>query len=248
MRPGADRDVCNAYRRDGGGPAVASSWPEQAWTAVRVGRAVRDLGPGESVVVPPGIVHAFSNPADEPVCVITRETPAGQLEAQLRVMSSAGRLPRCCGWPKSTPGTVSRSSWPACLSFRSACYGKVLPDWRVSGISGDRLRTESVDLKLGGMMPLPTQRNECWLRRERTLPPICGACCRPCPDLDHAQICSFCPDRRCRLVGAGGRVALVLCFPPGGGPVRVARVSGGGRRSRLVRRPRPRGLVCAEDG
>lgn len=59
---------------------------------VRVGRAVRDLGPGESVVVPPGIVHAFSNPANEPVRVITRETPAGQLEAQLRVMSSA-RLP-----------------------------------------------------------------------------------------------------------------------------------------------------------
>jgi mannose-6-phosphate isomerase-like protein (cupin superfamily) len=60
---------------------------------VRLGRAVRDLGPGESVVVPPGIVHAFSNPANEPVRVITRETPAGQLEAQLRVMSSAGRLP-----------------------------------------------------------------------------------------------------------------------------------------------------------
>jgi mannose-6-phosphate isomerase-like protein (cupin superfamily) len=60
---------------------------------VRVGRAVRHLGPGESVVVPPGIVHAFSNPSDEPVRVITHETPAGQLEAQLRVMSSAGRRP-----------------------------------------------------------------------------------------------------------------------------------------------------------
>src|ERR1700722_17777475 len=60
---------------------------------VRVGRAVRDLGPGESVVVAPGTVHAFSNPADEQVRVITRETPAGQLEAQLRVMASAGRLP-----------------------------------------------------------------------------------------------------------------------------------------------------------
>ena len=56
---------------------------------VRVGRAVRDLGPGESVVVAPGTVHAFSNPADEQVRVITRETPAGQLEAQLRVMASA---------------------------------------------------------------------------------------------------------------------------------------------------------------
>src|SRR3984957_9556815 len=60
---------------------------------VRVGRAVRDLGPGESVVVAPGTVHAFSNPADEQVRVITRETPAGQLEAQLRVMASAGRVP-----------------------------------------------------------------------------------------------------------------------------------------------------------
>jgi hypothetical protein len=45
------------------------------------------------VVVPPGIVHAFSNPADEPVRMITRETPAGQLEGQLRVMASAGRVP-----------------------------------------------------------------------------------------------------------------------------------------------------------
>jgi quercetin dioxygenase-like cupin family protein len=43
---------------------------------VRVGHAVRYLGPGESLVVAPGIVHAFSNPTDEQVRVITRETPA----------------------------------------------------------------------------------------------------------------------------------------------------------------------------
>jgi mannose-6-phosphate isomerase-like protein (cupin superfamily) len=60
---------------------------------VRVGRAVRHLGPGESIVVPPGTVHTFSNPTGQQVRVITRETPAGQLEAQLRVMASAGRLP-----------------------------------------------------------------------------------------------------------------------------------------------------------
>ena len=60
---------------------------------VRVGHAVRDLGPGESVTVAPGTVHAFSNPTGQQVRVITRETPAGQLEAQLRVMASAGRLP-----------------------------------------------------------------------------------------------------------------------------------------------------------
>jgi mannose-6-phosphate isomerase-like protein (cupin superfamily) len=138
---------------------------------VRVGRAVRDLGPGESAVVPPGIVHAFSNPSDEPVCVITRETPAGQLAAQLRVMSSAGRLPPLLRLAEVNAGTVSRSSWPVCLSFRSACYGKVLPYWRVSGISGDRPRTESVDLKLGGMMPLLTQRNWSSTLAKRTLPP-----------------------------------------------------------------------------
>ena len=60
---------------------------------VRVGRAVRHLGPGESLVVAPGIVHAFSNPTGERVRMITRETPAGQLEGQLRVMASAGLLP-----------------------------------------------------------------------------------------------------------------------------------------------------------
>ena len=60
---------------------------------VRVGHAVRHLGPGESLVVAPGIVHAFSNPTGERVRMITRETQAGQLEGQLRVMASAGRLP-----------------------------------------------------------------------------------------------------------------------------------------------------------
>lgn len=36
--------------------------------------------------------------------------------------------------------------------------------------------------------------------RTRPEPPICPAFCRPCPDFDHAQICSFRPDRWCRLV------------------------------------------------
>ena len=45
------------------------------------------------MVVAPGTVHAFSNPTHEQVRVITRETPAGQLEGQLRVMASSGRLP-----------------------------------------------------------------------------------------------------------------------------------------------------------
>ena len=118
---------------------------------VRVGRAVRHLGPGESVVVAPGTVHAFSNPTDEQVRVITRETPAGQLEAQLRVMASAAGCRRCCGWPKSTPGTGSRFSWPACLSFRSASSGKVSPDWRVSGNPGD----PEPDVARGGIRRRP---------------------------------------------------------------------------------------------
>lgn len=60
---------------------------------VRVGRESRDLGPGESVDVAPGIVHAFRNPTDEQVRLVTRETPAGPLEEQFRVMAAAGRLP-----------------------------------------------------------------------------------------------------------------------------------------------------------
>ena len=104
---------------------------------VRVGHAVRHLGPGERSVVAPGTVHAFSNPTHEQVRVITRETPAGQLEGSYALWRRPAGCRRCCGWPKSTPGTVSRSSWPACPSFRSGCYGKVWPDWRVSGNSGD---------------------------------------------------------------------------------------------------------------
>lgn len=60
---------------------------------VRTDRETRDLRAGESVVVPPGVVHSFANPTDEPVRLRTRETPAGQLEAQFRLMATAGRLP-----------------------------------------------------------------------------------------------------------------------------------------------------------
>ncbi|BBF99586.1 MULTISPECIES: cupin domain-containing protein [Pseudonocardia] len=60
---------------------------------VRVGRDSRILGPGESVTVPPGVVHAFANPTSEPVRIRTVETPAGPLEAQFRALADAGRLP-----------------------------------------------------------------------------------------------------------------------------------------------------------
>jgi len=60
---------------------------------VRIGSAAHDLEAGQSVVVPPGTVHAFSNPSDRPTRIITRETPAGQLQAQFEVLASAGRVP-----------------------------------------------------------------------------------------------------------------------------------------------------------
>jgi quercetin dioxygenase-like cupin family protein len=60
---------------------------------VRTGRERRDVLAGESVVVPPGTVHAFANPTDTETRIRMRETPAGPLEEQFEVMVAAGRLP-----------------------------------------------------------------------------------------------------------------------------------------------------------
>jgi mannose-6-phosphate isomerase-like protein (cupin superfamily) len=60
---------------------------------VRVGSRHRDLGPGESITVPPWTLHGFSNPTDQPTRIRTEETPAGQLEEQFRALAAAGRLP-----------------------------------------------------------------------------------------------------------------------------------------------------------
>lgn len=60
---------------------------------MRVDRDTRNLRSGQTVTVVPGTVHSFSNPSDESVRVVTRESPAGQLEEQFRVMASAGRVP-----------------------------------------------------------------------------------------------------------------------------------------------------------
>lgn len=60
---------------------------------VRIGRDRRVLGPGETVTVPPGVVHAFTNPTARPVRIRTLETPAGPLEEQFRALAEAGRLP-----------------------------------------------------------------------------------------------------------------------------------------------------------
>ena len=61
--------------------------------AIRLGTTWREVGPGASVVVLPGTVHAFANRTDQEARMLTRETPAGQLEAQLRLLASSGRIP-----------------------------------------------------------------------------------------------------------------------------------------------------------
>lgn len=59
----------------------------------RVGGWTSDLTIGESVVVPPGTVHSFANLTDRPTRMITRSTPAGQLEEQFQLLASGGRVP-----------------------------------------------------------------------------------------------------------------------------------------------------------
>lgn len=44
-------------------------------------------------MVPPSVVHAFSNPFDEPVRIRMRETPAGPLEEQFLALADSGRIP-----------------------------------------------------------------------------------------------------------------------------------------------------------
>lgn len=61
--------------------------------AVRVGRDRRVLGPGQEVIVPPGVTHSFHNPTGRTVRIRTLETPAGPLEAQFRALAGAGRFP-----------------------------------------------------------------------------------------------------------------------------------------------------------
>jgi mannose-6-phosphate isomerase-like protein (cupin superfamily) len=45
--------------------------------SVRLGDQIRQLGAGSFACVPPGVVHAFSNPTDRPVRFLNFNTPAG---------------------------------------------------------------------------------------------------------------------------------------------------------------------------
>ena len=58
----------------------------------QLGEETRDMGAGSFVAVPPGTVHTFSNPFDEPARVLNLFTPGG-LEGYLREMSALGRPP-----------------------------------------------------------------------------------------------------------------------------------------------------------
>jgi quercetin dioxygenase-like cupin family protein len=61
---------------------------------VRTGRETQVLTEGETVVVPPMVVHAFSNPFTRSARIRMVETPAGPLEDQFDALaSSPGRPP-----------------------------------------------------------------------------------------------------------------------------------------------------------
>lgn len=60
---------------------------------VRVGGERRELLAGESVTVPPGVTHAFSNPFAGPALIGTVESPAGPLLAQLTSLAASGGRP-----------------------------------------------------------------------------------------------------------------------------------------------------------
>jgi mannose-6-phosphate isomerase-like protein (cupin superfamily) len=77
--------------RRSGPPSHLHLYEQEAFTVVhgrlvfRAGRDRVELGPGESLTVPPGTPHRFDNRTDGPVRFITRSTPAGVLEELLQV-------------------------------------------------------------------------------------------------------------------------------------------------------------------
>jgi quercetin dioxygenase-like cupin family protein len=62
---------------------------------VRLGEDTRELGAGSFVCVPPGTVHTFSNPSDEPVRLLNLNTPAGweNYMRDLAAASAGGKAP-----------------------------------------------------------------------------------------------------------------------------------------------------------
>ena len=72
---------------------------------VRSGDAEHVLGPGAVVVVPPRVVHAFSNPDDRPARFLVLATPGAGLEgyfAELARLVGAAEQ-----WPPSDPAVLA---------------------------------------------------------------------------------------------------------------------------------------------
>lgn len=61
-------------------------------------------GPGEVVVVPPGVVHHFANPGPGPARVYVRTSPALGMEELLETAAALARDQRASGraWPRLT--------------------------------------------------------------------------------------------------------------------------------------------------
>jgi mannose-6-phosphate isomerase-like protein (cupin superfamily) len=57
---------------------------------VRLGDETAEAGPGTFVCVPPGVVHTFANPGDEPVRFLNFNTPSGW-EHYMRELAEAAR-------------------------------------------------------------------------------------------------------------------------------------------------------------
>ena len=56
--------------------------------SMRVGDEQLEAGPGTFVCVPPGVVHTFANPNDEPVRLLNFNTPSGW-EDYMRELAAA---------------------------------------------------------------------------------------------------------------------------------------------------------------
>ena len=72
---------------------------------LRAGDAEHVLGPGAVAVVPPRVVHAFSNPGDEPARFLVLATPGAGLEGYFTELARlVGDAP---AWPPTDPAVLA---------------------------------------------------------------------------------------------------------------------------------------------
>jgi quercetin dioxygenase-like cupin family protein len=72
---------------------------------VRAGEAETTLGAGAVAVVPPGVVHAFSNPGDQPARFLVLATPGAELEGYFPEVAKL--IAESPVWPPADPGAVA---------------------------------------------------------------------------------------------------------------------------------------------